>query len=133
MMSDGIRSGLTREFNNFLYSAVSDEPDPMPVSVLSALARHNIDPWHEAAHLAQMPKRAAITRLASLISEKSDLTPPSRAEAVATRLIGLLPIPSVLGMPRLIAIPASQHAYRLTLAAGIAFGAFLLALVIFGN
>jgi hypothetical protein len=134
IMSDGTRSGLSGEFNTFLYSAVSDDSDPMPVSVLSALARQNIDPWHEAAQLAQMPKRVAITRLASMISTvKSDLTPQAPAELIATRLIGLLPAPSVLGMPRLTAIPAYQPGQRLRLLAGIAFGIFLLALIVFGG
>jgi hypothetical protein len=133
-MTAGMRSGLSSEFNNFLYSAVNDDSDPMPVSVLSALARHNIDPWHEAAQLAQMPKRVAIARLAALISSvRSDLTPQPRAELVATRLIGLLPTPSVLGMPRLIGIPASGPGHRLSLIAGIAVGVLLLALIVFSN
>ena len=133
-MSAAMRSGLSCEFNDFLYSAVNDASDPMPVSVLSALARHNIDPWHEAAQLAQMPKRVAITRLASLIaSERPDLAVQPRAELVATRLIGLLPTPTVLGMPRLIGIPTSQPGHRLTLVAGIAVGVLLLALIVFSN
>jgi hypothetical protein len=106
----------------------------MPVSVLSALARHNIDPWLEAAQLAQMPKRVAISRLASMIpAVKSDPAPQRRAELIATRLIELLPTPSVLGMPRLISLPASQSAHRLGLLAGIALGIFLLVLMILGD
>jgi len=132
-MSVGTLSGLSCEFNKFLYSAVSDDSDPLPVSVLSALARHNIDPWHEAAQLAQMPKRVAITRLASMISSESDPTPQRRAELIATRLIELLPAPSVLGMPRLIRFPASQPAQRLGMLAGIALGIFLLALMVLGD
>jgi hypothetical protein len=133
-MSIGTLSGLNCEFNKFLYSPVSDDSDPMPVSVLSALARHNVDPWHEAAQLAQMPKRVAITRLASMLPEvKSDPAPQRRAELIAARLIELLPTPSVLGMPRLISLPASQSAQRLGLLAGIAFGIFLLALMVLGD
>jgi hypothetical protein len=133
-MSIGTLSGLSCEFNKFLYSPVSDDSDPMPVSVLSALARHNVDPWHEAAQLAQMPKRVAITRLASMIpAVKSDPAPQRRAELIATRLIELLPTPSVLGMPRLISLPASQSAQRLGLLAGLAFGIFLLALMVLGD
>jgi hypothetical protein len=133
-MSIGTLSGLSCEFNKFLYSPVSDDSDPMPVSVLSALARHNVDPWHEAAQLAQMPKRVAITRLASMIPPvKSDPAPQRRAELIATRLIELLPTPSVLGMPRLISLSASQSAQRLGLLAGIALGIFLLALMVLGD
>jgi hypothetical protein len=133
MMSDSTLSGLSCEFNNFLYSAVSDDSDPMPVSVLSALARHNVDPWQEAAHLAQMPKRAAIARLASMIlTVNSDPTPQRPVELIATRLIDLLPAPSILGMPR-IGILNRQPSHRWSLVAGIAVGMFLIALIVFGN
>jgi hypothetical protein len=132
-MSDGTRSGLSCEFNNFLYSAVSDDSDPMPVSVLSALARHNVDPWHEAAHLAQMPKRAAIARLASMIlTVNSNPAPQRPAELIATRLIDLLPTPSILGMPH-IGILNRRPGRRWTLIAGIAVGMFLIALIVLGN
>jgi hypothetical protein len=80
-----------------------------------------------------MPKRVAITRLASMISSESDPTPQRRAELIATRLIELLPAPSVLGMPRLIRFPASQPAQRLGMLAGIALGIFLLALMVLGD
>ncbi len=64
----------------------------MQVSVLSGLAQSDLDPWQEAAKLAELPGKTAIERLASLIE-----TLPGRAwaypeaQAVATRLIGLLP------------------------------------------
>jgi hypothetical protein len=133
MMSDGTLSGLSCEFNNFLYSAVSDDSDPMPVSVLSALARHNVDPWQEAAHLAQMPKRAAVARLASMIlTVNSDLTPQRPAELIATRLIELLPAPSILGIPRGIGILDRQPGHRRSLLVGVAVGMFLIALIVFG-
>jgi hypothetical protein len=40
----------------------------MPLSVLSALARLNLDPWHEAAELSDLPKDTAAQRLAALIA-----------------------------------------------------------------
>ena len=66
----------------------------MEVSVLSGLARSDLDPWLEAAKLAELPGKSAVERLASLIE-----TLPGRvwaqpeARAVATRLIALLPHP----------------------------------------
>ena len=61
----------------------------MPVSVNSALARLNIDPWDEATALSQMPILAATQRLTALI----EALPSSYADpaTIAARLIGLLP------------------------------------------
>jgi hypothetical protein len=64
----------------------------MLLSVLSALARLDLDPWREAAELARMPKEAAKQRLRSLIEALPDC-PPTRPEpgTISTRLIALLP------------------------------------------
>ncbi len=64
----------------------------MPLSVLSALARLDIDPWKEAAELARLPGDAAIQRLASLIRALPDV-PPIHPDpnTIAARLIGFLP------------------------------------------
>lgn len=64
----------------------------MLVSVLSGLARLDVDPWQEAADLARLPGETATQRLASLISllrdkDASYLDP----RTIATRLIALLP------------------------------------------
>jgi hypothetical protein len=40
----------------------------MTLSVLSALARLNVDPWAEAARLSALPKYMAAQRLASLFA-----------------------------------------------------------------
>ena len=64
----------------------------MLLSVLSALARLDLDPWREAAELARMPRQIARQRLTSLI-EALPNQPPTRMgpETVSTRLIALLP------------------------------------------
>ena len=41
----------------------------MLLSVLSALARLDIDPWQEAANLARLPRETATERLATLIAK----------------------------------------------------------------
>ena len=63
----------------------------MLLSVLSALARLDLDPWREAASLSRLPAAAATERLSSLLSSlpSSQLTAP--APAAITRLVGLLP------------------------------------------
>jgi len=64
----------------------------MRLSVLSALARMNVDPWEEATRLAAMPKVIAERTLVSTL----DLVTgrgwnQSEAEVIAARLIRLLP------------------------------------------
>jgi len=80
---------LSSEFDKFLYAPVGEVNDDMPFSVLSALARQNVDPWEEAAELAQLSTESAIVRLTSAISGG----PSTRSDATtnAARLVALLP------------------------------------------
>jgi hypothetical protein len=80
------------EFDAFLFAPIGEEKNGMLLSVLSALARLDLDPWREAADLTRMPKDSAKRRLASLI-EALPGEPPTRPEAVtiSARLIALLP------------------------------------------
>ena len=80
------------EFNAFLFSPIGEGRNGMPLSVVSLLARCDVDPWLEAASLAAMPADAAVRRLDSLIRALPDqpLTLPD-SRTVATRLIALLP------------------------------------------
>ena len=66
----------------------------MLVSVLSGLARSDVDPWQEAAKLAKLPSGAATRELAALISALPDgAAPSSDPRTIAARLVGLLPRP----------------------------------------
>jgi hypothetical protein len=67
----------------------------MPLSVASALARLDVDPWQEAAELAGLPGGTATQRFASMISTLPDgsSTYPDSA-MIAARLITLLPRPA---------------------------------------
>ena len=56
------------EFDNFLHASIGVEGNEMALSVLSALARLNVDPWEEAAELSELPQHTATQRLASLRS-----------------------------------------------------------------
>jgi hypothetical protein len=78
-------------FDPFLFAAVGEERNGMLLSVVSALARLDLDPWREAASLSKLPAAAATKRLSSLLSSlpSSQLTVPSPA-AIA-QLVGLLP------------------------------------------
>ena len=83
---------LASEFNTFLFSPIGDDRNGMPLSVVSLLARRDLDPWQEAASLAAMPADAATRRLESLLRALPDqaLTLPDSG-SVANRLIALLP------------------------------------------
>jgi hypothetical protein len=80
------------EFNDFLFAPIGEDRNGMPVSVLSGLARLDVDPWEEAEKLAQLPGESATQRLASLIGALRDRDSSSLdPSTIAARLIALLP------------------------------------------
>lgn len=83
-------SQLGREFDDFLFSPIGEERNGSTLSVVSALARSDVDPWHEAAKLARLPRAAATERLASMIGALPDATSFDNG-TIAARLIALLP------------------------------------------
>jgi hypothetical protein len=84
------------EFDDFLYAPIGADGNEMPLTVLSALTRLDIDPWEEAAELSELPKDTATQRLALLIARLPGV-PWAQADlkAIADRLIELLPRRSV--------------------------------------
>ena len=80
------------EFQQFLYAPICEDREGMTLSVLSALARQDIDPWAEAARLSQLPEETAVEQITALLDAL-----PSRIAAsldrmkVASRLSALLP------------------------------------------
>jgi len=85
-------SRLRSEFDDFLFAPIGSQKNGMPLSVLSALARLDVDPWAEAAKFARMSAEAATDKMASLIAALPD-RPSGQGDprTVAARLIGLLP------------------------------------------
>jgi hypothetical protein len=84
-------SHISSQFDRFLFAPLHENGEA-PLSVLSALARRDIDGWEEAARLARLPKDHAVNSLASTIwMSSSDRWSPSEASLVAARLIELLP------------------------------------------
>lgn len=80
------------EFDQFLGASIGEDRNGTELSVLSALARLDVDPWQEAMSLARMSKEAAAGRLITLI----DALPHEPAVAVpsttiAADLVALLP------------------------------------------
>jgi hypothetical protein len=85
-------STLNARYEDFLYAPVCEDVNGTRLSVLSALARMNVDPWDEATRLAAMPKAIAENTLLSildLVSGKNWKSP--EAAAIAARLVRLLP------------------------------------------
>jgi hypothetical protein len=93
-------SRLGPEFDDFLFAPIGEDRNGMLLSVLSALARLDIDPWQEAAKLAGLPGETATQRLASLIAELPD-EPAAHPDptTIAARLIALLPRPARSNVP----------------------------------
>lgn len=84
-------SDLESQYDAFLFASLS-ETDEVTLSVLSLLARQDVDPWQEAARLTQLPKAQATNSLAAKIwKSNSERWPPSEASILAAHLIELLP------------------------------------------
>lgn len=88
------------EFDDFLYAPIGADNNGSPLSVLSALARLNLDPWRVAAELSGMSKDLSAARLEKLI----DRLPRGQwgeasSGTIADRLIALLPRDPGSSMP----------------------------------
>ena len=80
------------DLSEFLAAPVWEERNGTSLSVLSALARLDIDPWAEAAHLAALPRDAAASALAVILRRLPAQQPETPdASTVADRLVALLP------------------------------------------
>jgi hypothetical protein len=83
------------EFDAFLHAPVGAEESGMPLSVLSMLARLDLDPWQEAAQLAALSPESATLKMVSILGAlpKRPLQSPDSL-AIATRLVAMLPRPA---------------------------------------
>ncbi len=83
---------LHSDLNDFLFAAVGDQPNGMPLNVVSALTRLGLDPWDEAARLASLPRALAAEALAPIIA-RLPIDPPHVSDnlAISRRLVELLP------------------------------------------
>jgi len=90
------RAPLGSEFDDFLFALIGEDRDGVPLSVVSALGRMDLDPWHEAAALAGLPAETAVLKLVALFRGLPDqlFKDPNRS-TLAKRLIALLPNPQL--------------------------------------
>jgi hypothetical protein len=100
---------LGREFDNFLFARIGDDRGGTLMSVVSALARLDVDPREEAVNLAGMPREQAMERLTTLLASLPKGTTASLSpELVAAGLIALLPAAAGLKAPAA-AAPLPAH------------------------
>ena len=87
-----VTTSLSDQFNAFLRAALWLDRDAAPLSVLSALARLDVDPWEEAAQLAKLPEESACAKLAAMLSNLPG-APSLRQdlEGLCVRSVRLLP------------------------------------------
>jgi hypothetical protein len=126
-------SALAPEFGDFLFAAIGEESNGMLLSVVSALARLDVDPWQEAAKLAQLPVTAAARRLASLIAALPD-KPSSHLDpaANAARLIAHLPRQTRLTAP-LVETTIDDRFRAAVQSQSFRYAAFILVIVVLGG
>ena len=83
---------LHSDLNGFLFAAVGEQENGMPLNVVSGLTRLGLDPWEEAARLAVLPKAQAAEKLAPIIARLPfDRLRPSDNLAISRQLVELLP------------------------------------------
>jgi hypothetical protein len=117
VMQSAVSVGFFKpEFNDFLYAQIIVEPEEETLSVLSALARLEIDPWLEASELSGLSDENGIQRLARRLAR----LPGGRwsqeyCNATATRLIKLLPRRAQFGP----VVAANSFGHQATLSASV--------------
>lgn len=81
---------LKSDFDEFLFASIGEDASGAPVSMLTALARLDVDAWEEAASLARMSRESATQRLVSLLDSLPNSPAPAESATIATRLVALL-------------------------------------------
>lgn len=80
------------DYDAFLFAEVGEDGTGAAVTVLSALARLELEPWSEARELALLGRDAAQVRLKAHLAAISDVPALGPASGtVATKLVLLLP------------------------------------------
>jgi hypothetical protein len=121
---------LRPEFEEFLYSSIGELNDDVPSSVLSMLARQNLDPWEEAAHLAQLSRESAVFRLTSMISSATSGASAVSAPETAARLMGLLPQPDSFNIRSLSQSPDEMRRHFAPIITYLVLGAIAIIMVL---
>ena len=81
---------LKSDFDDFLFASIGEDSTGAPVSLLTALARLDVDAWEEAASLARMSRESATQRLAKLLESLPNSPASAEPATIAARLVTLL-------------------------------------------
>jgi len=83
---------LPRRYDSFLFAPVCKEFNGAPLTVLSVLARMDLDPWDEAARLGAMQRANAKSALASMLNRiPGGYWSGAEVDGIAAQLVRLLP------------------------------------------
>ncbi|OOY16183.1 hypothetical protein [Thioclava sp. DLFJ4-1] len=95
MSAAGILNPHDPAMERFLYASVGEDRNGSIVTVLSALARLDLDPWEVTAELVSSGREAAVSRLSTLLSRCRDVPALATENGeVARTLAPLLPDPA---------------------------------------
>jgi hypothetical protein len=103
---------LHSDLNDFLFASVGDQQNGMPLNVVSALTRLDVDPWEEAARLAALPKVLAVEALEPMIARLPIFRRQQSDDLIISqRLVELLPAGQQAAMPRREQTGATEQKY----------------------
>ena len=88
------------DLNAFLFAEIGEEKVGLALTVVSAMARLGIDPWAEAARLSALAPSAAAQVLIPMIARSSGGADFGDVQAIAERLVRLLPKGNVAPIAR---------------------------------
>ena len=115
------------EYNAFLFASVGEEKIGLPLTVLTALTRLDIDPWREAARLSDLSRETAARALAAVIARLPEGNwKASDSPEIAARLVCCLPERSVPAVPS----PGAERPEAENTKSGVAIGLVWLVLAV---
>jgi len=121
--------GQDPAFERFLRATVGEDVNGINVSVISMLARLEVDPWTEASDLAAMPDGPARKRLNTLMNRFKDVPTRGRDQGkIISALLDLLPKKKVTASPNTPDVVARLPA----LAMGVPFYWYIIAILVLG-
>ena len=82
---------LRTDLDDFLFAPIADDPNGMPLTMISALGRLGVDPWAEAADIHALSRESATQKVTSLLSAvPHGPSPGVETATLAARLVELL-------------------------------------------
>ncbi len=83
---------LHPDLDNFLFAAVGEERDGIPLTVISALTGLGLDPWIEGTRLSSLTKSEAVAQMVLIINRlPGNRWPMPEVREIALGLVELLP------------------------------------------